>query len=44
MTPKTIFVTAELWAKVKSDAALAGVTLTEYINDLLRNSVRARTN
>lgn len=40
MIAKTIFVTPELWAALKSDAALAGKTLTEYINELL---VRART-
>lgn len=43
MIAKTIFVTPELWAKLKSEAALSGKTLTEYINEVLNNSVRART-
>lgn len=42
---KTIFVDQAIWAQLKAEAALAGKTITDYLNEIFegRKLVRART-
>lgn len=41
---KMVYVDEATWTQLKADAKSAGKLLSAYIDELLKNSVRARTN